>query len=131
MGSVVSPPDGLVSPSVDISSQQRVGYIVSHWNYGKSKYASNINKTLTLTGVASREIEITIVSFNVDYQHEGECNDYLRVDNTNFCGNLVVPYNFSVNNLTDHITFLFATDKNFVYAGFRLQYRGMLTVIRK
>lgn len=119
-------------------SQQEVGYIVSHWNYGNSSYLNSINKTLTLTGVMSRQVQIYADSFTVQGPitdtdtSKDYCYDYLFVDQFGaFCGYYESFYLLTTIDYAEHeIIFTFNTDSRNTAPGFMLRYRGMqLTVL--
>ena len=106
-------------------SGQNYGYIVSHDRYGTSSYPSNINSSLTLTGLQSNKVELIFQNFTLQKKQNGICLDYLLISGINkICeppaSNIVVDLGSSVNQ----ITFSFFTDGRQRAAGFWLSYRG-------
>ena len=106
-------------------SGQDYGYIVSHDRYGRYKYQSKINSSLTLTDLNTNKVEIVFQNFTLQKKQNGVCLDYLLISGLNkICeppaSNIVVDLNSSVNQ----ITFSFFTDGRQRADGFWLSYKG-------
>lgn len=124
VASAVHPRNGFMPQDVNAGSQTE-GYIVSHWNYDNyNYYHSNINNTLKLTGLNSRDLNISILEFSVSGFYE-TCNDYLQISSKEkFCGSLQLPYNFTVHG-QEFVTFQFKTAWSaHGRSGFKLFYQG-------
>ena len=105
------------------TEEQESGYIVSHPTYGVFNYLSNIDSTLTLTGLRNKYLNIDVLQFNAG---SGNCEgDRLQISTVQpLCDEIIPPYQLTVQPTNDSVTLRFITNDQGTRQGFLLFYKG-------
>ena len=122
--------------TVDISGLT-TSYITSHSKYGDStsaNYINDIDRTLTLTGLASQEVTIEIEYMELDGATTGDCDpdDQLVITAAtpaivDICSDETdgSPYpSYTANLGSNQMSFQFITNGNTEKAGFWIKFSG-------
>ena len=97
------------------------GYVVSHKEYDEDVYDDNINSSLKMVNISTRELRL---NFSIWELHKGECSDYLEISSNNspqrLCGNRK-PQTILISNARE-VLLRFVTDDEYGDRGFMLRY---------
>jgi len=94
-----------------------------------ASYGNNVHVSQTIRpSVANAAVSVTFTDFDLQFLHDGPCNDYLQVFNgpstsstplTNFQCGLSIPTTYTSTDPSGALTFLFHTDSSTVANGWR------------
>ncbi|XP_067940651.1 uncharacterized protein [Watersipora subatra] len=104
-------------------------HIVTHKGYPTLPYSSNINCSLTLTGVSAYPLYRIDLTARSGIELDSNCSNYLEVSgNIRICGSDFEDLTYSLTPSTDSMSFWFVTSQEQAYQGVMLVYSAVLPI---
>ncbi|XP_067947426.1 uncharacterized protein [Watersipora subatra] len=116
------------------ASSRRLMHIVTHKGYPILPYGSNINCSLTLTGLSAYPLYRIDLTARSGIELNSNCNDFLDLlgitshIRIKICGGELEDLTYYVNPSTDSMSFWFITSQKQTYQGVLLVYSAVLPI---
>ena len=119
------------SREVDVTGLS-YGYITSHSKYGDStdpQYEPNLDRTVTLTGLATPQVQLDVEVMQLEGYNDNNCDDKLVITTTNpalpdICATAPPSRQYTANLNSNQMSVQFVTNAFDENNGFWMKYTG-------